>query len=255
MHEWLGEQLDRFRIERGSQAEPHRPARQRQVDDRHAVLRAASGRRRLGAVHLDRLRHQAAGASSTWRTSKRELIDNRRLAADYPQSAGRGPRWQRPAIELPNGVVIEVVRHRAADPRPAAPRASADADRLRRPAERQPHLVGRPARVVAALVSRHAAEGRHEAARTSSTWPRRLHREALAMELLTARRLDVGAVRRHSSRGRRTSSLWNEWEAIYCDVDNPRRQAGRRAILTSDIARRWTPAPSCSGRRRRTCTR
>jgi hypothetical protein len=38
---------------------------------------------------------------------KAELIDNRDLAGDYPQLAGRGPVWRTGSIVLPNGVCIE----------------------------------------------------------------------------------------------------------------------------------------------------
>ena len=38
---------------------------------------------------------------------KAELLDNPRLAADYPDAVGRGPVWRAGAIVLRNGVAIE----------------------------------------------------------------------------------------------------------------------------------------------------
>ena len=118
-----------------------------------------AGSRTSGSFPTPKQQAQTASGKRQGRADR----ESRCLADDYPHAAGRGPRWRATSIELPNGVVIEVVRHRAADSRPAAARASADADRLRRPAERQPHRVGGAARGVAAVVSWHAAQGRHEA--------------------------------------------------------------------------------------------
>ena len=120
---WLGEQLDTLRTQRGAKLNVHRPARQRQVDRRHAVLRAAGGGRRPRAVHLDRLRHQAPGADAP---GERQGRAGGQPAAGARLSARRGPRAVvagRRRSSCANGVGDRSLRHRPADSRPAAPRS------------------------------------------------------------------------------------------------------------------------------------
>ena len=121
-----------------------RPARQCEVDHRHAVLCASRRRRRLGTIHLDRVRHERA---STDPPRKRED-----RAADEPAARPVLPRQHRPRPTLASHVHRtrqrsrdRVVRHRPTDPRPPAWRQSPNADRVRRLAKRLAHVVGRPA--------------------------------------------------------------------------------------------------------------
>ena len=87
----------------------------------------------------------------------------RRLAADYPLAVGRGRRWQRHAIELANGVVIEAW-------------STGQRIRGRRRGEHRPTLIvcddlqndshissAAQRDAVAPLVPWHAAQGGHEA--------------------------------------------------------------------------------------------
>ena len=193
---------------------------------------------------------------------KAELVDNPILAHDYPHAVGRGPRWQAASIELANGVVIESfgTGQRIRGRRRRA--ASADAHRLRRSAERQPHLVGRAARVVAALVSRHAAQGRHQADQRRQPGDGAASRRTGA-GAARGGRLDVGAFRRDRIVADEPRAVERVGGDLLRRRTDPERQGRRSAPARllpmlrqrSEAPRKWTPAPSCCGRRRKTSTR
>ena len=106
MHRWLTEQLDAAHT--AARNEDHRAgaAGRCQVDHRHARAAAAGGRRVLGVVPLDRLRHQAPSLRHL-ENIKAELLENQRLARDFPEAVGRGLVWRGNSIVLRNGVTIE----------------------------------------------------------------------------------------------------------------------------------------------------
>lgn len=106
MHEWLGEQFDAMRHDRGTKLNVIGPrgGAKSTVATLAAVLRAAvegwepyiwvvSDTRQQAYRHLENLRL--------------ELSDNELLAADYPRATGRGEVWRGGAIRLRNGVTIE----------------------------------------------------------------------------------------------------------------------------------------------------
>ena len=221
------------------EGQPHRPARKCQVTIATLcyVLRVAvegwepyiwivSDTKQQAQMHLENV--------------KCELIDNELLAEAYPQLSAAGRHWRADRHRAPNRRRDRSLRHGPADPRPPAPRASADADRLRRPAKRQPHRVGRQREA-----SRHGSTARcsRPARRTptSSTWPPPAPRSAGDG---TARAAGwTSAVFAAIESWPTNTALWDEWEAIYCDADKSDCQACAARILRAASRR--------DGRRRR----
>ena len=79
-------------------------------------------------------------------------------------------------------------------------------------------------------------------------------RTALAMELLTAAgwtSARFAAIQAWPA----NLELWNEWEAIYSDVENPRCREEAERFFLAALRRRWTPGPTCCGPRWKTSTR
>jgi len=158
---------------------------------------------------------------------KRELADNEQLAEDYPLSVGKGRRWQRQAIELANGVVIEAW-------------GTGQSIRGRRRREHRPTLIvcddlQNDSHISSAQqrqTTRQWFHGTLLKAGTAATnvlnLATALHRQALAVELdsspgWTARRF-AAIVSWPTNIDR-----WTEWESIYCDVENPHaRNAARQ---------------------------
>ena len=187
-----------------------------QIDHRHAglPLRAAVEGWEPYIWIVSDTKHQAC---SHLENIKAELLDNPRLAADYPDAVGRGLVWRQNAVTLAQRRDDRGLRHRPADPRPAPPRASAHAHRLRRPAERRPHPLG--------LQREHSRSWFHGTLMKAGTartnvvnLATALHREALAMELHRTpgwtSRLFKAIVRWPDN-----MSLWQQWEA---DLHRPR---------------------------------
>ncbi len=162
-------------------------------------------------------KHQAAAHLENVKT---ELLDNPRLADDYSRAAGRGPVWRNSSIVLNNGVTIEAF-------------GTGQRIRGRRRGAHRPTLIvcddlQNDGHICSALQrdrSRTWFHGTLMKAGTSRTntvnLATALHREALAMELdetpgWTSR------VFRAISRWPVHMSLWQEWEALYTDVGNPR---------------------------------
>lgn len=150
---------------------------------------------------------------------KAELVDNSELARDYPRATGRGPRWQATSIELANGVVIESF-------------GTGQRIRGRRRRAHRPTLIvcddlqndNHISSAVQRDLSRRWFHGTLLKAGTKRTnvvnLATALHRDALAVELLTAagwKSARFAAIQTWPT----NLDLWNEWETIYCDVDNP----------------------------------
>jgi predicted phage terminase large subunit-like protein len=217
MHVWLGEQLDAFQRQRGMKVNLIGPrgGAKSTIGTLCYVLRAAvegwehyiwivSDTKQQAQTHLENV--------------KNELVDNQLLLEDYPQAAGRGPRWQSTAIELPNGVVIESF-------------GTGQRIRGRRRREHRPTLVvcddlQNDSHISSAAqrdASRQWFHGTLLKAGTKRTnilnLATALHRDALAMQL-------------HSAAGWTSArfaaietwpvnnDLWSEWEAVYCNVES-----------------------------------
>ncbi|MGD9633950.1 MAG: hypothetical protein AB7G28_20090 [Pirellulales bacterium] len=157
---------------------------------------------------------------------KRELVENARLARDYPLACGKGRRWQRHAIELPNGVVIEAW-------------STGQRIRGRRLRENRPTLIvcddlqndSHISSGVQRDSSRRWFEGTLLKAGTKDTnivnLATALHREALAMELLVA---PGWTSQRFASieSWPANMQLWEEWEKHYTKVIDPDAAAHAR---------------------------
>jgi predicted phage terminase large subunit-like protein len=168
-------------------------------------------------------RHQACAHLEN---IKNELLDNRRLAADYPDAVGRGPVWRAGAITLRNGVTIEAFgtgqRIRGRRRRAARPTLIVCDD-----LQNDGHMRSAAARER----SRTWFHGTLLKAGTSRTnflnLATALHRDALAMELCRNPGWDARVFRAIPA-WPENMALWNAWETIYVDRDRPdARQAAR----------------------------
>jgi predicted phage terminase large subunit-like protein len=218
LHQWLGEQLDRARKERGLKINlvgPRGAAKstigtlsyvlQMAVTGAEPYIWIVSDTKQQADTHLENI--------------KAELLENQRLARDYPHAAGRGSRWQASVIQLPNDVVIESF-------------GTGQAMRGRRVREHRPTLIicddlqndGHIASAAQRESSRSWFEGTLLKAGTKDTniihVATALHREALAVVLLTA----PGWIsKRFASieRWPKNMDLWGEWQKQYTSVSEP----------------------------------
>lgn len=159
---------------------------------------------------------------------KRELLENAAIAADYPESAGKGPKWRAQAIVLRNGVAIEAfgTGQRMRGQRRGAARPSLIVcDDL----QNDLHIQSAAARAT----SREWFQGTLLKAGTKRTnivhLATSLHRDALAMELhRTAGWTSkiFAAIEEWPAR----ADLWEAWEAIYSDCERPDARDAARAF-------------------------
>jgi len=157
---------------------------------------------------------------------KAELLENPRIAADYPDAAGRGPTWRANRIVLRNGAAIEAF-------------GTGQRLRGRRRREHRPTLIicddlQNDGHALSALQREHSRDWFHGTLMKAGTartnvvhLATALHRDALAMELLrtpgwTSRRFKA-IVRPPDN-----AVLWEQWEAIYADLTRPRAQDDAR---------------------------
>jgi len=243
MHRWLGAQLDRLADRRGCKLNVLGPrgSAKSTVATLAYPLWVAMHRLEPYVWIVSDTRHQAVAHLENL---KAELVDNRRLAADYPDAAGRGPVWRAGSIVLRNGVAIEAF-------------GTGQRIRGRRRRAHRPTLI-----VCDDLQNdRHMESAR--ARQLSRTWfhgtllkagTRRtnvlnlataLHREALAMELHETPGW-TSKVFRAILRWPERMTLWQEWEAIYTEVGNRRYREDarrfyddRRAAMDAGAAVLW----------------
>jgi predicted phage terminase large subunit-like protein len=227
MHEWLAAQLDSFRHERGLKVNLIGPrgSAKSTIATLCYVLRAAlEGWEPYIWIISDTIPQ----AHLHLQNVKSELSDNRRIAADYPRSAGRGPIWRAEMIELRNGVVIESL-------------STGQRLRGRRLNEHRPRLIicddlqndGHISSGAQREISRqwfHGSLLRAGDYRTNIVnLATALHREALAMEVhhtpgwISAR---FSAIQAWPI----DTALWEQWEAIYCDTNNEQARSDARAF-------------------------
>ena len=231
MHRWLAHELDRFADCRGQKVNLIGPrgGAKSTIGTLCYVLRVALELREPYVWIVSDSRQQA---QTHLENVKAELMENELLAAAYPRATGRGTRWQAAAIELANGAIIE---------------AYGTGQRIRG-RRRRAH---RPTLIVCDDLQNdsHISSARQRAA--SRSWfhgtllkagtqrtnvlnlATALHREALALELLTTagwRSKRFPAITSWPT----NLELWHEWEKIYGAVD----QAGD-ASAAGDNARRF----------------
>jgi predicted phage terminase large subunit-like protein len=225
MHRWLGRQLDGLSTDRGSKINVIGPrgSAKSTVATLCYVLRAAlegwepyiwivSDTGDQARIHLDNLRI--------------ELCDNDLLKRAYPSAKGRGRHWRSSAIQLVNDVTIESY-------------GTGQRIRGRRRRASRPTLIVcddlQNDSHIASARQREATGRWFQGTLLNAGTPKTnvvnvataLHRDALALALTrtagwTSR--TFAAIETWPT----DIELWNEWEAIYCDNDNPHaRQAAR----------------------------
>jgi predicted phage terminase large subunit-like protein len=225
MHLWLARRLDAMRLVRGMKLNVLAPrgGAKSTLGTLAFPLRAALEGWQPYIWIVSDTRHQAVAHLENL---KAELLDNRRLAEDYPGATGRGPVWRAGTIVLPNGTSIEAF-------------GSGQRLRGRRRRQHRPTLIicddlQNDGHIRSALQREHSRSWFHGTLMKAGT--RRtlvlnlataLHRDALAMQLdrqpgWTSRVFQ--AIQHWPD----NMTLWHEWEAIYTDLANPAyRQAAR----------------------------
>ena len=225
MHEWLGAQLDAMHTLRGSKLNLIGPrgSAKSTVATLCYVLRAAAEGRELYIWIISDTMEQA---QSHLENVKIELVDNRLIARRYPRAAGQGRHWRKTSIELANGVVIESY-------------GTGQRIRGRRRRAERPSLIicddlQNDAHISSAIqreLSRQWFHGTLLNAGTKDTnivsLATALHRDALAMELHRTAgwtSASFSAVQAWPT----NTELWDQWEAIYCDLtDGKAKQVAR----------------------------
>ena len=233
MHEWLSQELAALQSERGHKINligPRGGAKstigtlayvlQAAVEGWEPYIWIVSDTKQQAQTHLENV--------------KVELVDNLALASCYPQAVGRGPRWQAAAMELVNGVVIESFG--------TGQRIRGRRRRANRPTlivcddlQNDSHIASAAQRES----TRRWFHGTLLKAGTSETniinLATALHRDALALELARTagwRSMRFAAILTWPT----NLDLWDEWEAVYCNLDNP--NAGQEARAFFDRHRR-----------------
>lgn len=218
MHRWLAEQIERAQAARGCKINVLGPrgGAKSTIGALALPLRAALERRDPYIWIVSDTAHQACAHLDN---VKAELVDNPRLANDYPTAVGLGPTWRHSLIVLRNGVTIEAL-------------GTGQRIRGRRRGEHRPSLIicddlQNDGHIRSALQREHSRTWFHGALINAGTphtnvvnLATALHHQAIAMEL---HRTSGWSSRIFQSivRWPENMSLWNQWEAIVTDLSNP----------------------------------
>lgn len=218
MHHWLAEQLDAMGQRRGTKLNVLGPrgAAKSTLVTLAFVLRVAVEAAEPYIWIVSDTKHQAYAHLEN---VKAELVDNPRLAEEYPEAAGRGAVWRAGTAVLRNGVTIE---------------AFGTGQRIRgrrRRAERPTLIVcddlQNDGHIESAEMRRRSWDWFHGTLLRAGT-PRTnvvnlataLHRDALAVRLHETPGW-VSRVFQAIVRWPENLELWEAWEHIYADVENP----------------------------------
>ena len=218
MHRWLAEWLDRMVYERGVKINVLGPrgGAKSTLGTLAFPLRAALEQREAYVWVVSDTAHQA---HAHLENLKAELVENALLAADYPEAVGCGPVWRNGAIVLRNGVGIEAF-------------GTGQRVRGRRRRASRPTLIicddlQNDGHMLSALLregSRTWFHGTLLKAGTPQTnvinLATALHQEALAVELHRTPGWTSRIFRAIQS-WPEDLALWQQWEAIYADAENP----------------------------------
>ena len=159
---------------------------------------------------------------------KSELQDNRLLAEDYAAAAGRGPVWRAGAIVLRNGAAIEAF-------------GTGQRIRGRRRGAHRPTLIicddlQNDGHILSAVQRDHSRSWFHGTLMKAGTartnvvnLATALHRDALAMEL-HRRPGWKSRLFKAIQRWPENISLWEQWETLFTDVENPRYRRTARTF-------------------------
>ncbi len=158
---------------------------------------------------------------------KSELVDNPRLAADYPHAVGKGPTWRSSSIVLRNGAAIEAF-------------GTGQGIRGRRRRANRPTLIvcddlQNDGHMQSALQREHSRTWFHGTLLKAGTirtnvvnLATALHREALAVQLHETPGW-TSRIFRAIHRWPDNTSLWEQWEELYTDLTRPHyEEAARR---------------------------
>jgi predicted phage terminase large subunit-like protein len=225
MHRWLAEQIDAAYAMRGTKINVLGPrgGAKSTIGTLCLPLHAAVERRESYIWIVSDTKHQACAHLENL---KAELLDNRRLADDFPDAVGRGVVWRGNSITLRNGVTIEAF-------------GTGQRIRGRRRREHRPTLIvcddlQNDGHIHSAVQREHSREWFHGTLTKAGTartniinLATALHRDALAMELHRTpgwtSHLFKSIVRWPDN-----MALWQQWEAIYTDLSKPRYRAAAR---------------------------
>jgi predicted phage terminase large subunit-like protein len=226
MHLWLAARLDAMAQTRGAKLNvlgPRGGAKSTLVTLAYALRAAVEGWEPYIWIVSD----TKPQAHAHLENLKSEVVGNTQLAAEYPAAVGRGPLWRCGAVELRNGVRIEAF-------------GTGQRIRGRRHRENRPTLIlcddlENDGHMVSALQRERSRNWFHGTLLKAGT-PRTnvvhlataLHREALAMQLHRTpgwtSRIFQAVVRWPDN-----MSLWEEWESLYADPENPNARRDARS--------------------------
>ncbi|MCE9547282.1 MAG: phage terminase large subunit [Planctomycetia bacterium] len=227
MHLWLAEQLDLFREARGSRLNvigPRGSAKSTLATLGYVLRAATAGWERYIWIISDTTEQ----AQSHLENVRAELTENRLLRRNYTVAARRGKLWRKMALALRNGVTIECF-------------GTGQRIRGRRRGATRPTLIvcddlQNDQHMDSALQrdrSRRWFHGTLLQAGTSRTnvvnLATALHFDALALQLA---RTPGWLSKRFASiqQWPANTQLWQQWEAIYSDLENPDSRAAARAF-------------------------
>ncbi len=225
MHGWLADQLDRAHTERGTKLNVLGPrgGAKSTLGTLALPLRAAVESWEPYVWIVSDTKHQAC---ADLENLKAELLENRRLAEDFPQAVQRGLVWRANSIVLRNGVTIEAF-------------GTGQRIRGRRRRQNRPTLIicddlQNDGHIGSALQREHSRNWFHGTLMKAGTartnvvnLATALHREALAMELHRTPGW-VSRIFKSIVRWPENMSLWQQWEALYCDLSTPHYQEAAR---------------------------
>lgn len=227
MHRWLVDRLDASHKSRGTKINVLGPrgGAKSTIGTLALPLRAAVECREPYIWIVSDTKHQACAHLENL---KAELLDNKRLADDFPDVVGRGHVWRGNSVVLRNGVTIEAF-------------GTGQRIRGRRRRANRPTLIicddlQNDSHGGSAMQREHSRNWFHGTLMKAGT--RRtnvvnlataLHREALAMELhrtpgWTSRLFKAIVHWPHNM------SLWEQWEAIFTDLSKPRYKEQAQAF-------------------------
>jgi len=165
---------------------------------------------------------------------KTELTMNNEIKREYPEIFGKGSVWRSSGIVLRNGVVIEAF-------------GTGQRLRGRRRREHRPSLIicddlQNDDHITSSTSRDHSRSWFHgtlmKAGNTKTNivnFATALHREAIALEL-TRRPGWLSRVFRAIEHWPDNMSLWEQWEMLYADVDNPNAADDAMAFYETNLA-------------------
>jgi len=233
MHRWLARRLDAMSLARPTRLNvlgPRGGAKSTLVTLAY-VLRVAVERREPYVWIVSDTKHQARAHLEN---VKSELLENPRLAADYPGAVGKGPVWRSGSIVLANRVALEAF-------------GTGQRIRGRRHRAHRPTLIvcddlQNDGHMLSALQRDHARSWFHGTLMKAGVRETNvvhlataLHREALAMELHETPGWR-SRIFRAIERWPRNMSLWEQWEALYTDPNRRGRAEQARRFYEAHRA-------------------